>query len=182
MTVAHVLIAETEFLRSEQQRHGTCTLAYQPHAVLEPAQWMLQCPIADGGCADHESAVRHRVGNCCEFTCGLQYCRRPHSRSRLLERHMVGIYQPKMRKSEIGNGASGGPDVERVPRGDDYDTQVFQRSSSITASSTSRGGRVIDCGNVPNGRSTTFSMSIKFTAWLFTYSTPVSTSSVDSVS
>ncbi len=126
MAVAQIVIREPEFFAAEDQRdrRGRDYPQHQPRAVLQPADGVLQLAMPHAGGAHDQAAIGHRVGQTGEFLRFLEQGRRAHGGARLAERDVVWIHHGQARKPEIGHGAGGRADVERVARRYHYDTQI----------------------------------------------------------
>ena len=97
---------------------------HQPRAVLQTADGVLQLAMSHAGGADHQAAIGHRVGQAGEFLGFLQQRRGAHGGPRFAEGHIVGIDHAQARKAEIGHGARGGADIERIARRNQDDAQI----------------------------------------------------------
>ena len=96
----------------------------QARAILEAADGVLQLAVAYAGGADDEAAIGHGVGEGGEFLGFLEQGRGADGGAGFAEGDVVGGDDAEAREAEVGHGAGGGADVERVARRDEDDTQI----------------------------------------------------------
>ena len=125
VAVAEVFIRKAALLRPEKQGGAAAgkMLAEDTGGLLGAADRMLQLTLADGGGSDHQRAIRDGFGDGLElFGTGEQRLG-ANRRARLAKSQLVRVHHAKMEKAEVAHGSGGGPDVERIARGDKNDTQ-----------------------------------------------------------
>lgn len=128
MTMAHVVIREAEFFRSEQEstRTGWKMPANELGSNFQALERMLQVTVADGGSSNDQRTVRNRFGHGLVFFGGRQHGCGADGRTSIAKGHVVWIYHPQMLKSEVAHGSSGRADVERIARVHQDDAQMIE--------------------------------------------------------
>src|ERR1035441_4754150 len=118
VTVAQVLVGEAELFAAEDQRYGCGGqfAQHEPGAILQAANGVLQLAMSHAGSADHQAAIGDRVGQSGKFLRLLKQRRGADGGAGLTEGHIVGANHGEAREAEVGHGAGGGTDVERVAR------------------------------------------------------------------
>ena len=133
--------------------------AEQARAVLQAAQRVAQGPVAYGCSAHHQRAVGHGFRHGPVDLRGGHHGPGAHRRARFPERQVVGIDQPQGRKSEVGHGAGGRADVERVARADQHHAEARGHRLRLSPSARMRLCRLVrsmperagGAGDVPVG-------------------------------
>ena len=128
--MAHILIREAEFFRSEQQRaRASCqVLANEGSPRLQALERVLEIAMTDRGGSDHKRAVGNRFGHGFEFLGVGEDIGGADGGASILKRHVVRIHYPQMRKAKVTHGASRGTDVEGIARIYQHNTQAIEFS------------------------------------------------------
>ena len=121
-----VFVGEAKFLRAEQQRHrrGRELAADQARAIFQPAQRVLQLAMADGSGSDHQAAVGHGIADVRKLFRRGEHRSRVDRGARFAECDLVRIHNSQAREAEVGHGACGGADVQRVSRRDEHHAKL----------------------------------------------------------
>ena len=98
---------------------------------LQALERMLQVTMTDGSGSDHERTISNSFRYGFEFFGIDQYIRGSHGRTRILKRHIIGIYDSQVEKSKVAHGPSGRADVERIARVYQDQAQVIEFSRNV---------------------------------------------------
>lgn len=128
MAMAEVFVRKAALFGAEQESDtaGGEALAEERRGLLEAFDRMLWIAAADGGGADDEGAIRNCFSESLEFLSAGKQRRSAHGGARFPKCQLVGIYDAEMEEAKVAHGASGGADVERIARADEYDAQVIE--------------------------------------------------------
>ena len=123
--MAEVFIGEATLLRAEKQGNKAAgkMLAEEAGGLVQAAHRVLQLPKAHGSGSDNQGAIRYGVRDSRELFGFGEQRRGTNGGTGLAKSQFVGVHHSQMEKAEIAHGARGGPDVERVARGDKNDPQ-----------------------------------------------------------
>ena len=126
VAVAEIVVGEAEFFAAEEERDGRGgqRAQHQPRAVFQAADGVLQLAVAYAGGAHHQAAIGDGFGEAGEFLGLLQQRGGAHGGAGFAEGHIVWIDHAQAREAEVGHGAGGGADVERVARRNQYHAQI----------------------------------------------------------
>src|ERR1700694_395633 len=87
---------------------------------------MQRVAAANGGGTDDEGTVLDGLGESLEFFSTGEKRRGAHSGACFPKSQFVGIYDAKMKETEVAHSACGGANVEGVARVDEDDAQVIE--------------------------------------------------------
>ena len=126
--MAHIVVREAEFLRTEKERDFVSSepAPDQASAVFQAPERLLQCPVADRGGADDQRAIGHGFGNGFELFGACEHVRRTDGGARLTKRGLVRIHDAQVAEAEVAHGAGGRADIQRVARRDEHDAQAVE--------------------------------------------------------
>ena len=118
MAMAHIVIAEAEFLRAEQEgdRNGRELLANNASGSFKTPQRMFQSAMPFRSSSDDQRTIGHGVGHSRKFAGILQNALRLHRRFRFAKRDFVRIDQSEFEESKVAHGARSRADVQRIAR------------------------------------------------------------------
>jgi len=132
VAVAHVLVGEAEFFRSEEQgaRSGGQMPADDGSARLQALERVLQVAMADRGGSNDEGAIGDGFGDGCEFPGIRQNVRRSDCGAGIFKSDFIGIHDPQMEKAEVAHGAGSCSDIEGIARVYQDDAKLIEFEGS----------------------------------------------------
>ena len=128
VAVAEFLVAQTELLRSEEQRdRRRCELlTNESRAFVEPADGVLQIAVLDRGGSDDQCTIGDSFSQASAFLGAGQQGRSTHSGTGFAKRQFVRIDHAEPQESEVAHGARGGTDIEWIARCYQHHAQAIE--------------------------------------------------------
>jgi hypothetical protein len=127
MAMRKFFVSESELLGTEQDRDGSGgeSFADEPSSSFEAVEGVFEDAVAPGRGADDEGTVLHGGGYTMILFTASEHGGSIHRGAGLQICDVVRVHETKMGKPEIAHGASGGPDVERVPGRNQHYAEKF---------------------------------------------------------
>jgi hypothetical protein len=126
--VAQVVIGQADFFRTEEQRDFGTRLQMLMDDLgrgFEAMELLLWGAAGAGGGANDERTVGDGIGHLIEFLRCLEDRFGVDGGAGFAKGDVVGMDDAEVLESEVGHGASGRPDVERVAAADEDDPEAI---------------------------------------------------------